>query len=163
MVSLPDETYSQQPANRSYHMGHHSRIEPVNEEGLIVTGGGHTKERRMISHSNSNHSQYSTFTNTTRQTIIMLPAEERDQQRYNYYYNPQRKMVFPSPSLNNTTSTEEASSSSYYSSRLPQIESQRSLSTLDSIFTGYPPIQLDLPVIQLGIISQMDVSFLEKI
>jgi hypothetical protein len=143
IVSLPDEIYSSSQS-RPYYLGHHQNtIGPMNGPHLLMAPGG----TKAISNS----------TSSARQTIMMVPPTAEGPGEY--YYQPNMQAL-SSPSLNNTT-TEEGSSSSYNSSRLPHIESQ--ISTLDSIFTGYPPIQLDLPIIQLGTISQMDISFLEKI
>lgn len=145
-VSLPDEIYNQQePSSRPYYLGHYTnRVRPSTHHNPLV----------MIDKESSGSGT------TTRQRVMMLP----DQQDPRYYcYQPERNLVLSSPSVNITTT--EESSSSYYSSRcqIPHVESQRTLSTLDSIFTGYPPIQFDLPIIQLGGISHMDTSFLERI
>lgn len=156
-VSLPDEIYSQtqEPATRPYYLGSHgNRVRPLNQNDappILVTVD---KER-------SNTTGSSSSSTATRQTIMLLADQQDYPSRY-YYYQPQRNLVLSSPSVNNTTT--EESSSSYYSSRcqIPHVESQRTISTMDSIFTGYPPIQLDLPIIQLGGISQMDISFLKK-
>lgn len=157
-VSLPDEIYSQtqEPATRPYYLGHHgNRVRPLNQNDappVLVT----------IDKERSNTSGSSSSSTTTRRTATMVTdQQQQDNPSRYYYYQPQRNLVLSSPSVNNTT-TEE--SSSYYSSRcqIPHVESQRTISTMDSIFTGYPPIQFDLPIIQLGGISQMDISFLKK-
>lgn len=150
-VSLPDEIYSQEPATRPYYLGHYTnKIRPLSNSSTKVN-------KDSLNAASSSGSR-------TRQTIMMLPDQQDSTTTTRYYcYQPERNLALSSPSVNNTTT--EESSSSYYSSRcqIPQVESQRTLSTLDSIFTGYPPIQLDLPIIQLGGISQMDISFLKRI
>ncbi|KAI9252743.1 hypothetical protein EDC94DRAFT_620532 [Helicostylum pulchrum] len=150
-VSLPGEVYYQEPTTRPYYLGHHSnKVRPLKDDST----------RADKNSSNATSSSGS----RTRQTIMMLPDQQDSMAHTRYYcYQPERNLALSSPSENNTTT--EESSSSYYSSRcqIPQVESQRTLSTLDSIFTGYPPIQLDLPIIQLGGISRMDISFLKRI
>ncbi|KAI8075735.1 hypothetical protein BDF21DRAFT_495214 [Thamnidium elegans] len=140
-VSLPDEIYSQEPATRPYYLGHYAnKVRPLTNDNMRAT----------VDKNSSNAT--SSSGPRTRQTIMMLPNQQDSTKNTRYYcYQPERNLVLSSPSVNNTTT--EESSSSYYSSRcqIPQVESQRTLSTLDSIFTGYPPIQFDLPIIQLGV------------
>lgn len=61
------------------------------------------------------------------------------------YYKPQY-MPLSSPSK----------SSSYYSTRLPHVDS---LSTIESVYSGFQPLKIDLPIIQVG---AFDVSFITR-
>lgn len=85
-------------------------------------------------------------------SYIVLDNKE-DKSNYYSYYQPQF-IPLSSPSNNNSSNT----TSSYYST-LPHVDTQRSiqsLSTIESVYTGFQPLKIDLPMIQVG---AFDVSF----
>ncbi|KAL9549958.1 hypothetical protein MBANPS3_004973 [Mucor bainieri] len=192
VVSLPDEVYCQpgQPPSRPYYMGHYNhnnKIRPVSEDmdaqqQIILATNNSSQRNKRKSMMVSSHSTSSVHASTSRFTIehVVLDDEVNDDlasatassnihnQYYSSYYQPQH-MPLSSPSNTNSSATNNTTSaSSYYSSRcqIPQVESQRtfqSLSTIESAYRGgCQPIQFDLPIIQVGMLSHIDASFLQK-
>ncbi|KAI9476294.1 MAG: hypothetical protein EXX96DRAFT_294545 [Benjaminiella poitrasii] len=78
------------------------------------------------------------------------------------YYGYQSQHVHP---LSPPTASSSASFYTPSCNLISVSDSQSSfpsLSTLDSIYKGYQPIKFDLPVIRVGMLSQIDVSFLQR-
>ena len=158
-VSLPDEIYSQQQQHqdtRPYYLGHHNKIHPVHDRDLSTMHVTADIQKEM-----SNQSIYDTL-RSGRQTILMLQDQQQDNNSRHSYYHPQYNPTLSSMTSFNYTTTE--GSSSTHSSRLPLVESQRTLKSLATTeeSTSAAPMQFDLPIIKLGHISNMDTDFLEK-
>ncbi|KAL7325885.1 hypothetical protein PS15p_208309 [Mucor circinelloides] len=180
------------PPSRPYYMGHYNnnnnnKIRPVSEDidaqqQIILATNNSPQRNKRKSMMVSDHSGSSIHASTSRFTIehVLLDDEAGEDlasatassninnHYYSSYYQPQH-MPLSSPSNTNSSATNNTTSaSSYYSSRcqIPQVESQRtfqSLSTIESAYGGgYQPIQFDLPIIQVGMLSHIDVSFLQK-
>ncbi|GAN04875.1 hypothetical protein MAM1_0075d04341 [Mucor ambiguus] len=192
VVSLPDEAYCQpgHPPSRPYYMGHYNhnnKIRPVSEDMdaqqqiILATNNSPQRNKRksmMISSSGPSSVHASTSRFTIEHVVLddemnddlasATPSSNIHNRYYSSYYQPQH-MPLSSPSNTNSSATNNTTSaSSYYSSRcqIPQVESQRtfqSLSTIESVYHGgYQPVQFDLPIIQVGMLSHIDVSFLQK-
>ncbi|CAO0800283.1 unnamed protein product [Mucor circinelloides] len=164
-----------------------NKIRPASEDvdaqqQIILATNNSPQRNKRKSMMVSGHSGSSMHASTSRFTIehVLLDDEAGDDlasatassninnHYYSSYYQPQH-MPLSSPSNTNSSATNNTTSaSSYYSSRcqIPQVESQRtfqSLSTIESTYGGgYQPIQFDLPIIQVGTLSHIDVSFLQK-
>lgn len=172
------------------HYINNNKIRPVSEDidaqQQIISPSNSSpqrnKRRNVVLHNSGNASESPIQATTSKFTIghVLLDDEVGDDgdlisatassnvnNYYSSYYQPQH-MPLSSPSNTNSSATNNTTSaSSYYSSRcqIPQVESQRtiqSLSTIDSVFSGFQPIQFNLPIIQVGMLSHIDVSFLQK-
>lgn len=172
------------------HYNNNNKIRPVSEDIdaqqqiILATNNSPQRNKRksMVLHNSGNAPGSSIQATTSRFTIdhVLLDDEICDDgglasatassninNYYSSYYQPQH-MPLSSPSNTNSSATDNTTSaSSYYSSRcqIPQVESQRtfqSLPTIDSVYTGFQSIQFDLPIIQVGMLSHIDVSFLQK-
>ncbi|KAK4510144.1 bem46 protein, variant [Mucor velutinosus] len=192
VVSLPDEAYchSGHPPSRPYYMGHYNnnnKIRPVSEDMdaeqqiILATNNSSQRNKRksMMTSSNSASSVHASTSRFAIEHVVLDDAANDDlasatassniySHYYSSYYQPQH-ILLSSPSNTNSSGINNATSaSSYYSSRcqIPQVESQRtfqSLSTIESAYrSGCQPIQFDLPIIQVGMLSHIDVSFLQK-
>jgi hypothetical protein len=190
LVSQPENVYlqsSQQPS-RPYYLGHYSnKVRPIideqedqNSQRVIVTEeitentSQHNKRRASVDVLGMSSCDSAILGYTMNHIEDEVEEDELGSTTispsYYYYYQPHH-MPLSSPSNNNSSVTHNTTSnataeSSYYSTRcqIPQTESQRtfqSLSTIDSIYTGYQPIQFDLPIIRVGMLSHIDASFLQ--
>jgi hypothetical protein len=186
LISPPEDAYLQQ-SSRSYYLGHHSnKIRPIiideqeqNSQQMIAAQTEnlpqHNKRSVSVDAAAGMSSSDSAILGYITDHIVLDDEEGGDlgsttvSPSYYYFYQPQH-LPLSSPSnnnssiTNNTTSNVTAESSSYYST-IPQVESQRtfqSLSTIDSIYTGYKSIQFELPIIRVGMLSHIDASFLQK-
>ncbi|KAI7903210.1 uncharacterized protein BX663DRAFT_542711 [Cokeromyces recurvatus] len=108
-------------------------------------------------------------------TMITTTSQPNNEEHYHYNYQPTHIMHPLSPPISMTQdmhmpmTTTTSSSTSFYTPRCRNIlessDSQcsfPSLSTIDSLSKGFQPIQFDLPIIQVGMLSHIDASFLQK-
>lgn len=191
LISPPEDVYlssGQQEQSRPYYLGHCSnKIGPV-----IIDEQGDYSQRMVASGTTESSPQHNkrnvSIGAAGTSSDCQMPGyaidhrfldEDEDEDlgsttispSYYYFYQPQH-MPLSSPSNNNSSVTNNTPSnttaeSSYYSTRcqMRHVESQRtlqSLSTIDSIYTGYQPIQFDLPIIRVGMLSHIDASFLQR-
>lgn len=183
---------SGQPPRPYYmgHYTNNNKINPVSEDVdaerqiiLSTNNSSQRNKRKSIALNNSgNVSGSSLLASTSKFKVehVLLDNEVGDDgdlapasassninNYYSSYYQPQHMPLSSPSNTNSSTTNNTTSASSYYSSRcqIPQVESQRtirSLSTIDSVYTGFQPIQFNLPIIQVGMLSHIDVSFLQK-
>ncbi|KAI8642899.1 hypothetical protein BD408DRAFT_166181 [Parasitella parasitica] len=179
-------------ASRPYYLGHYTtsnsnKIRPVSEDQdarqkmILATNNSPQRNKRksMMIHHSGNASGSSIHASSSKFAVerVLLDDDDNElasaatssniQNYYSSYYQPQH---MPLSSLSNTNSSmtnNSTSASSYYSSRwqMPHTESQRtlqSLSTIESLYGRSQPMQFDLPIIQVGMLSHIDASFLHK-
>ncbi|KAI8969110.1 hypothetical protein BDF20DRAFT_145199 [Mycotypha africana] len=82
--------------------------------------------------------------------------------RHSNYYQPQCIPLSPTPS--DSISYMSAQSTSSLIMKIPLNDTEQSLSTMESLTSlrDFKPIQFDLPIIKLGMLSHIGVSFLDN-